>query len=727
MVLALLPFAGQQAQAAVGDIGTEDAPYVEATNPTVSKPQSKVWFQDGAWYAAMLKTGTPSSTGRANADFYIYKLTGGTWVPTATLLDNRGTTKLDVVVSGNNLYVASHKFIGTATGVAETTDSNKTKITKFTYDAGTKTYTKVVGFPKNMNDYEMESLTIDVDSTGAIWSSWAMANKVYWQRSTDGGNTWSAPAALTDAQATTSSDDVASLVAFGTQVGIMWSDQAVGHDGFWFATTAAGSGPVTWAAAEAAYTGIGVGDDHVNLKALNGDVYAAVKTRMDSGSKPLIEVMHRSSTGNWTRTTAYVGSTNTTRPVLELDATHQTAQLFVTGPEVAGGKGENGGAIYRKTAPLSTLAFGAGLGEKVMSRPGTGRINDTSGSKAPITDATGVTVIAADQVTLHYWHFSQGLTLTAPSAPNGVTVQAGAGKVMLKWGAATAGSAAIDHYRVTATPALPTIPDFPASATGTFQTITAPNDVSRVFHVQAVAAGTTGPAADSEPVTPGAYVPFLSTDTFTEQQAKDFLGRSATAAEKSSVHSSLVGGGKTAPDVIMGSLFYGANSVARPDGTGPQARISRLYFAYFLRSPDRSGYDYWLGQLTGGKSLERISKEFALSSEFVRTYGPLSNSDFVNLVYGNLFGRAPDAGGKTFWVNKLDGGFPRGTMMTQFSEGSEYRNKSLRKVQTVIVYRHMLQRLPTAAQLTTELAKASINVEISDILGSAEYKGRIIP
>jgi hypothetical protein len=728
VALGLLPFTvpGGPAGAAPGDIGTEDHAYVEASNPTVSKPESKVWFQDGSWYAAMLKTGTPSATGRPNADHYIYRLTGGTWVPTATLIDDRGTTKLDVVSSGNTLYVASHKYVGNATGVAEIDNGNKSRITKFTYDPGTKTYTVAAGFPKVLNDYEMESLSIDVDGSGVLWAAWVQASKVFWQRSIDGGSTWTAPSALTDPQATTSSDDVASVVTFGDRVGIMWSDQAPGHDGFWFASANAGPGANFWTTAEAVYTGVGVGDDHVNLKALDGQVYAAVKTRTDTGSKPLVVVLHRSTAGVWSSHTAYVGSTNTTRPVIQLDATHQTAQLFVTGPEAAGGNGEAGGVIYRKSAPLSTLAFGAGLGEQVMSRPGSGHINDVSGTKQPITAQTGVTVIAADNVTARYWHYSDTGVHTAPSAPGGVSVAPGNGKVLLKWTAATPGDQPIDHYRVTATPALPAaVADLPAAATGSVQEIPAPNNVSRVFHVQAVAAGTTGPAADSEAVTPNAYVPFLSPESFADQQARDFLGRNATAAEKASARSAFTGGA-SGPQVVLGSPYYGNPAVGAPDGTGPEARVTRIYFAYFLRAPDRSGYDYWLRQLRSGQSLEAISRRFASSSEFIRRYGQLTDSGFVALVYQNLFGRAPDNGGRTYWLKKLGSGFPRGTMMTQFSESSEYRRASARRVEAVIVYRHMLQRLPTAPQLTAELAKASTAATVADILASSEYGARVV-
>ncbi len=714
------------AHAAPGDSGTEGHAYVESTNPTISRPESKVWFQDGSWYAAMAKTGTPSATGRPDADFFIYRLQGGTWVPTSTLLDDRGTTKLDVVATGNRLYVAAHKYVGTATGVAQTVLANKTLVHRFTYDPATRAYTRDAGFPKVLNPFQMESLTIDVDATGAIWAAWVQAGRVHWQRSTDGGVTWTPAAALASASALVTADDVASVVSYGNRVGIMWSNQSAGHDGFWFTSTPAGAGAAAWTTPEVAYGGAGIGDDHLNLKADGGVVYAAVKTRNDTGSKPLIVVLRRSAAGTWVRQPAWVGSTNTTRPVLQIDVTHQTAEVFATGPDAAGGSGESGGAIYRKSAPLATLAFGEGLGQRVMGRPGTGRLNDVSGSKQTVSATTGLAVIAVDPVTTRYWHHAESLVHTGPTQPSSVKAVAGVGKVTLSWGAATAGDLPIDHYRVTATPALPTpLPDFPASDTGTAKVIVVPNDVSRVFRVQAVAGGTAGPGADSEPVTPGAYLPFLTPEAFADQQARDFLGRPATTAERAGARTAMVGGGKTGADVVLGAEYFANPSVAG-DGTGPEARVSRLYFAYFLRSPDRSGYDYWLRQLDSGRSLEAISRIFAASSEFDRRYGPLTDEAFVELVYRNLFDRRPDGGGQAFWLRKLDAGFPRGSMMTQFSESSEYRRRSLLRVTTVVVYRHLLQRMPTASQLTAEEAKGSPAGIVTGILESAAYADRIV-
>ena len=721
------------AEALAGDIGHEDLAYVEAANPTASRAESKVWFNDGTWWAVMEKAGTPTSTGKPQDDFAIYRLdpTTETWIATSTIVDARGTSKADVLWDGTNLFVASHKFVSTATGVPEAAGSNnEAKIFKYTYSSATKTYSAVGGFPKVMNPFRMESLTIDKDSTGVLWAAWVQASNVVYQSSADGGATWTTTTALADPRASTSADDIASVVAFGgNKVGIMWADQKAGNDGFWFSVHTAGTPATSWSAAEPASTGVSSGDDHINVKAApNGHVYAVVKTRTDTKSNPLVVLLDRGTDGAWHRTTAWIGKTNVTRPIIQVDTARNLLELFVTGPEAPQTKGESGGTIFRKTTPLATPSFVTdGVGEAVMQRPGSSRINDASGTKQPLTATSGAVVIAADPTTKHYWHFHEAGQPVAPSAPGGVSAKAGRGKVTLTWTAATPGTLAITGYRVTATPALPGsgFVDFPANSPGTPHEVAAANNVQRVFHVAAVA-GTAGPATDSAPVTPGGYVPFLSTGTFADQQAKDFLGQvAATQAQKDAVRTRFVTNDEPASKVIE-ELFLSSPTQAGAND-GQAARVARLYFAYFLRPPDRTGMDHWINVYRSGRSLQYISRFFAASSEFKTKYGSLTNSGFVDLVYRNLFNRVPDPNGKAFWLRRLDAGFPRGSFMTSQSESNEYRTKSKTRVYVSLVYRAMLGTPPTRAELEGELAKADPVVDhtIEDILLTNRYLARI--
>ena len=102
--------------------------------------------------------------------------------------------------------------------------------------------------------------------------------------------------------------------------------------------------------------------------------------------------------------------------------------------------------------------------------------------------------------------------------------------------------------------------------------------------------------------------------------------------------------------------------------------VHRLYRAYFLRDPDLGGRNYWTQQRAAGISLIVVSDSFAESQEFITTYGATTNEQFVDLVYRNVLGRTPDAGGRAYWIGQLNAGVTRGEVMIGFSESTEFVN-----------------------------------------------------
>ncbi len=91
------------------------------------------------------------------------------------------------------------------------------------------------------------------------------------------------------------------------------------------------------------------------------------------------------------------------------------------------------------------------------------------------------------------------------------------------------------------------------------------------------------------------------------------------------------------------------------NATAPtQGNIVKLYIATFNRAPDAAGLNYWS---TSGISIESMAKYFFNSTEVQVIYPPGSTTgDFVEAVYENLFNRASDPGGFTYWVEEIDSG-----------------------------------------------------------------------
>ncbi|MEM9656324.1 MAG: DUF4214 domain-containing protein [Actinomycetota bacterium] len=132
--------------------------------------------------------------------------------------------------------------------------------------------------------------------------------------------------------------------------------------------------------------------------------------------------------------------------------------------------------------------------------------------------------------------------------------------------------------------------------------------------------------------------------------------------------------------VDRGAVMIGfAESAEYVDRTGTapatgsnEAKIDRLYQAFFGRAPDEAGLSYWAGQAADGVALETIAAAFATSAEFQAQYGLLSNEGFVSLVYSNVLDRTADTEGLSYWTGQLDGGIDRGTVMVGFSESAEF-------------------------------------------------------
>jgi hypothetical protein len=157
-----------------------------------------------------------------------------------------------------------------------------------------------------------------------------------------------------------------------------------------------------------------------------------------------------------------------------------------------------------------------------------------------------------------------------------------------------------------------------------------------------------------------------------------------------------------------------------------------LYLAYFNRIPDHAGLTGWVNFFrSGGTSpptLEQISGAFAQSAEFQLTYGTLSNTQFVNLLYLNILGRTPDPAGLQGWVNQLNAGMSRGKVMVGFSESLEFQDKTSNNVFVIMMYEGMLRRAAEQAGydhwvnlLNGGMSRSALT---GGFLGSPEYRMR---
>lgn len=220
-----------------------------------------------------------------------------------------------------------------------------------------------------------------------------------------------------------------------------------------------------------------------------------------------------------------------------------------------------------------------------------------------------------------------------------------------------------------------------------------------------------------------ALPPFRTLDAFTDRQFRDFAGRAPTSAELSTWRTQLTNGTVTPVRAVE-------NANAFRNWAPTQSPVIRLFRAYFLRTPDIGGLNFWSARRRTGTPLDTVSQSFAGSSEFTNRYGSLSNRAYVQLVYQNVLGRPGDTGGVNYWTGQLDQRRRnRGQVMTGFSESSEYTRKSQPAVDAVNLFTGMLRRVPTSAELAT-WAPATGTVPpkadlIAFLLASQSYRNRL--
>jgi sugar lactone lactonase YvrE len=227
---------------------------------------------------------------------------------------------------------------------------------------------------------------------------------------------------------------------------------------------------------------------------------------------------------------------------------------------------------------------------------------------------------------------------------------------------------------------------------------------------------------DNDIFSPGAPGPRL----FAMQMYRDFLGREGDPGGISA-WASLVTAGTYSRNQVIDSFL------SSQEFAGFMAPVVRLYFATFLRIPDYAGMNFNAGLVRNGTAtLTQLADFFTASPEFVATYGALNNTQFVTLLYNNVLGRAPDAGGLAAWVSALTGGMTRGQVLLGFSESPEYQAAMANKIFMTMMYAGMLRRTAEQAGFdawVAVLVAGTFTREqvIDGFFLSTEYHNRFLP
>ena len=388
------------------DVGFQGPVYGAGTggSPSGNKSESKLWWNDGFWWASMYSP--------ASGSYNIFRLNMRlqTWVNTGVQIDTRESTRQDALWTGSRLFIASHKFQEITTHDSTPIADDEMRLYRFTYNAASNVYS-LEGYTV-IDGQRSETLTIDRDSNGAIWATWVQEDaggqhQLYVRNTGDGctttpGNCGFGAVLVLDP--VVGSDDISAIVRFGAdKVGVMWSDTSdtsvPAIAVLRFAHHVDGDPLGTWTE-EAVVSAPKAVDDHINLKADSfGRVYAVTKTKFLSSANPGTRVHRRLAAGGWSTFTVSHGGLHRTRPILLVDQQHNRLRVFEAP--------EGGGAVFMKSSALGTISF-------PTASPGTPAIHDVgnqlvnpSSTKQNITNTTRQIVLATNIDTRRYWHAYQ--------------------------------------------------------------------------------------------------------------------------------------------------------------------------------------------------------------------------------------------------------------------------------------------------------------------------------
>ena len=94
--------------------------------------------------------------------------------------------------------------------------------------------------------------------------------------------------------------------------------------------------------------------------------------------------------------------------------------------------------------------------------------------------------------------------------------------------------------------------------------------------------------------------------------------------------------------------------------TDNTALTAEAFIAILDRAPALGGMRFYSAQLDGGATLASVCDEVLATSEAQGVAGALSNDQFVQMLFGNVLGRAAAAGGLAFYSGELAAGATRG-------------------------------------------------------------------
>lgn len=344
---------------------------VDVPAPTKDKPQSKLWFAHGSWWAWLPVSGGSSIWRRTSAgwrrqhdlDAPLRGLPGQ-----ADVWADRDYVRA-VLVEPRRLAVAGLRW--------------DARIHRYRWSADAVEFGDATG--------AIETATIARDATGR-WCVAYNSDRRMWIRMSlsPDSRTWSDAVEVSGRMA--SVDDICAVVALPGEVAVMWSDQV--QDAVYFRRHSDGAPPERWGEMEIVEQGGKTADDHINIAAAgDGRLFVATKNSVDREGAPQQVLRVRDRRGAWSNH-PYAPLTPEhapTRPVAQLDP--GASRLFLIHTAGLVGRRPAASVIVCQDTDPTRLSLGGP--PRTLIQAGTA-VNNVTGSKARLPKGAAWVVLASD-------------------------------------------------------------------------------------------------------------------------------------------------------------------------------------------------------------------------------------------------------------------------------------------------------------------------------------------